>query len=270
MMNLFFSNHPELGYVFIGLLSLMIGSFLNVVIYRLPLTLISNDPHLNLCFPRSFCPHCKQQIPAWHNIPLLSYLILRGKCHACRESISYQYPLVELITVLSSLYICVAFGFTPLLFALLPLTWILICLTVIDLQHQLLPDSLTLGLLWLGLICNAVYPLISLQNAVLSAAGGYLFLWFFMKLFYIVTGKIGMGHGDFKLFAALGAWLGWTQLPVILMISSIVGSIVGLIYLKTQHKTKETPLPFGPFLCISGFISLLYGDKILDVYLALI
>ena len=270
MNTLFSAVDPTVSYCFIGIIGLIVGSFLNVVIYRLPLTLMSENSSLNVCFPRSFCQHCKGQIPAWHNIPLLSYMILKGRCHACRQHISFQYPLVESMTCIASLFAAYTFGLTPLFLATLPFIWIIITLTFIDIQHQLLPDILTLGLLWLGLILNATYPMITLQNAVLSAAGGYMSLWLFMKLFYCLTGKIGMGHGDFKLFAAFGAWFGWTALPLILMMSSLLGSVVGLFYLKIQHKTKETPIPFGPFLCCAGFISLVYGDKLLRWYLTLI
>ena len=249
MINSLISLHPNWSFGFIAIISLIIGSFLNVVIYRMPITLFTENSSVNLWIPRSFCPHCKEQIPAWHNIPLISYIILNGKCHHCRKPISLKYPLVEGLTLLCSLLVAYTLGLTPILLGALPFTWIIICLAFIDSEHQILPDALTLSLLWLGLILNAIYPMISLQNAVLSAAGGYLVLWIFMKLFYLVTGKIGMGHGDFKLFSAFGAWFGWTQLPMIIMMSSI---------------------PFGPFLCISGFISLLYGDKILSWYLNII
>ncbi|MDP3562033.1 MAG: prepilin peptidase [Legionellaceae bacterium] len=249
-------QQPFILFIFLGIIALLIGSFLNVIIYRLPLMMeYGNSPQkqsINLCFPRSHCPGCKQMIPAWHNIPLLSYLLLRGRCHACRQPISWYYPTVELLCLTLSLVAAYLIGFNLTLVFALPFIWILICLSFIDLQHQLLPDTLTLGLLWLGLIANTQFLFASLPNAVLSAVGAYLILWVFIKLFYLCTGKIGMGHGDFKLFAALGAWFGWQALLPIILSSSILGTIIGLIYLGISRKTKETPIPFGPFLCISG------------------
>lgn len=255
-----------LWYSMIGIVGLLIGSFLNVIIYRLPLMMNEEHSTLNLAFPRSFCPCCKKKIPGWYNIPLLSYFILGGKCHACRKPIAYQYPAVESLSLLGSLFAAYHFGWTPHLVAALFFIWILICLTLIDLQHQLLPDQLTLSLLWLGLICNALYPFVSLENAVLSTAIAYLSLWSFIKIFYCLTGKIGMGHGDFKLFAAFGAWFGWTQLPLIMMMACTSGAIAGLIYLKIKKKHKDTPIPFGPFLCCAGLISLFWGQEITNYY----
>lgn len=242
----------------VGFLGLLMGSFLNVVIYRLPLMMQAAEslhPHkktFNLFLPRSHCPACQTCIPAWHNIPLLSYLLLKGKCHHCQHAIPYQYPLVEASSMLLSFLMAWIFGYhLTLLFALL-FVWILICLTWIDIRHQLLPDSLTLGLLWLGLIANTQTLFTSLPNAVLSAAGAYLGLWLFIQLFYLCTKKIGMGHGDFKLYAAFGAWFGWQLLLPILMSACILGSVIGVIYLSYMKKTKDTPIPFGPFLCLAG------------------
>jgi leader peptidase (prepilin peptidase) / N-methyltransferase len=268
---------PEtLYFIAIGLGSLLIGSFLNVVIYRLPrmlkaewrtecellLKLSTPDktkqPAFNLCLPRSSCPQCNHIIPWWHNIPLLSFLILKGRCAACQHRISWQYPLVECLSLLLSLVAAWYFGLTPsLVFALL-FIWTLICLTAIDVQHQLLPDGLTLGLLWLGLLANTLHIFAPLQSAVLGAVIGYLILWLVMKGFYLLTGKIGMGHGDFKLLAALGAWFGWSLLPTLLLIASVLGAIVGIIYLKKTKQSKETPIPFGPFLCLAGFFVLFF------------
>jgi leader peptidase (prepilin peptidase)/N-methyltransferase len=280
------TNHIWFMYVAIGLYSLAIGSLLNVVIYRLPIMLqrewkreycelmgLEEDktpPPLNLFFPRSFCPSCKAMVKSWQNIPILSYLFLRGRCYHCKSPISIRYPLIELGTMLLSLYACCHFGFTwQLPFALIAL-WLLICLLFIDLDHQLLPDSLTLSLLWIGLIANTQNLFTSLPDAVLSAAGAYVVLWLFIKLFYLVTGKIGMGHGDFKLFAAFGAWFGWKFLPLILLFSSIAGTIIGLLYLYLQDKSKDTTIPFGPFLCISGIAALFWGQEILTWYLHLV
>ena len=274
--------HPLLAYTLLGLFSLIVGSFLNALIYRLPLMLQTEwrtecrvllqlpaepESKINLCYPRSFCPNCKKMIRAWQNIPLLSYIFLKGRCGQCKQPISLRYPLIEALCMSLSVIAAWCFSFNPtLLFALL-FIWILICLCFIDLEHQLLPDSLCLSLLWLGLIANTESLFTTLPNAVLSAAGAYLFLWILIKVFYLCTGKIGMGHGDFKLFAAFGAWFGWTQLPLILIASSLSGAITGLIYLKLTGKPRNTTIPFGPFLCIAGLVSLFYGEQIMSWYL---
>jgi leader peptidase (prepilin peptidase)/N-methyltransferase len=268
------------NYGLLALFSLAVGSLLNVVIYRLPLMITTewtaqcrellNLPKekpksINLFFPRSFCPECQYMIPAWHNIPLISYCLLRGKCANCHTKIHWRYPLVELICMCLSVFAAWHFGFTTTLIFALFYIWLLICLCFIDLQDYILPNSLSLGLLWLGLIANTQSLFTSLPNAVLSAAAGYLSLWLFIKLYYLLTGKIGMGDGDFKLFAAFGAWFGWTQLPIILFISSLLGAVMGSIYLKVAHKTHDTPVPFGPFLCLAGVISLFFGEPILQI-----
>lgn len=275
-------------YLMVAVFSLAVGSLLNVVIHRLPLMMeaqwrsecadllklkpeeaIEDAPtqDINLFFPRSHCPHCQRLIPIWHNIPLLSYLILRGRCQKCREPISWRYPVVEALSMGLSLFAAWHFGFNITLIFVLLFIWILIAICFIDLDHQLLPDNLSLSLLWLGLIANTQNLFTTLPNAVLSAAGAYLALWIFIKLFYLLTGKVGMGHGDFKLFAAFGAWFGWMQLPLILLISSITGAITGLLYLRMTGKTRETPIPYGPFLCLAGLIALFYGDSIIEWYL---
>ncbi|WP_131783009.1 prepilin peptidase [Legionella gresilensis] len=280
--NQFIELNSPLFYFFIALLALIIGSLLNVIIYRLPLMLKQEqladcadllnlpevkDKKINLFMPRSFCPNCHKTIKAIHNIPVISYLFLRGRCHSCRSFIPWRYPLIELSSMLLALYASWYFGFNlSLVFALL-FIWINICLIFIDLDHQLLPDSLTLLLLWLGLIANTENLFITLPNAVLSAAGAYLVLWLLIKAHYLITGKIGMGHGDFKLFAAFGAWFGWTALPLILLFSSITGTIVGLIYLNLKKQSRNTPISFGPFLCFAGLITLFWGQKILTWYL---
>lgn len=272
-------------YLAIGLFSLAVGSLLNVVIYRLPLMMESewkqqccqlleleqpaSSTQINLFFPRSFCPNCKSLVKSWQNIPIISYLLLRGRCHNCKVPISIRYPLIELFTLLLSLYASFHFGFTLQLPFVLLAIWLLISLIFIDLDHQILPDSLTLSLLWLGLLANTQNLFVSLPTAVISAAGAYLSLWLFIKLFYLITGKVGMGHGDFKLFAAFGAWFGWTYLPLILLISSIAGAIIGGIYLSLSKKTRDTTIPFGPFLCIAALISLFWGQNIISWYLNL-
>ncbi|RUR07509.1 A24 family peptidase [Legionella sp. km772] len=283
MLQLLIHEAPWFLYLAIGLFSLCVGSLLNVVIYRLPLMLeqewkqqccellaLENKEKkaaINLFFPRSFCPKCKTQVKSWHNIPILSYLLLRGSCHYCKTPISIRYPFIELLTVLLSLFASSHFGFTPQLICALIIIWLLIPLFFIDLDHQLLPDSITLSLLWLGLIANCYSLFTELSNAVLSAAGAYLALWIFIKLFYLATGKIGMGQGDFKLFAAFGAWFGWSSLPLIILCSSFTGAIVGLLYLKINKKDKNTAIPFGPFLCIAGIIYLFWGKGIIHWYL---
>ncbi|OCH98547.1 prepilin peptidase [Legionella jamestowniensis] len=270
-------------YIFFTLFSLAVGSLLNVIIYRLPFMLRSEfeeecraflklsdsvSQPVNLFLPRSFCPNCKKTISAISNIPILSYCLQRGRCKHCGQAIKIRYPMVELVACLFALFSAWSFGFNLTLVFVLLFIWILICLFFIDLEHQILPDVLTLSLLWLGLIANTQSLFTSLTDAVLSSALAYLSLWLFMKLFYLIRGKIGMGNGDFKLFAAFGAWFGWTQLPLILLIAAFTGAITGLIYLKIKKKGKDTPIPFGPFLCLSGFISLFWGNAILNGYMA--
>ncbi len=265
----------------LSIIALLIGSFLNVVIYRLPRMLQTawrtecelllnlkksappNKPLFNLFLPRSSCTQCQKVIPFWHNIPILSFILLKGRCCFCKTAISWQYPIVEFICLILSLAAGLWFGFNPLLIFALCFIWILICLAGIDLHHQLLPDELTLGLLWIGLLANTQHLFIPLSDAVLGAVSGYLVLWCAMKLFYLCTKKIGMGHGDFKLLAALGAWFGWALLPFILLTASLIGAVAGLIYLKATKQSKETPIPFGPFLCLSGLFVLFFRKIII-------
>lgn len=277
---------PEtLTLIGVGLLGLLMGSLLNVIIIRLPIMLFSAwkdecktllsvsfdaAPTLNLFFPRSHCPNCLHQIRAWHNIPIFSFILLKGRCYDCHTAIPLQYPLVEALTCLLSLMIYWHFGMHITLIPALLFVWLLIPMCLIDLKHQILPDSLTLSLLWLGLIVNTHNLFTNLPDAVLSAASAYLILWLLIQIFYLMTGKIGMGNGDFKLFAALGAWFGWTKLPFILLSSSFTGAVVGIIYLKINQKSSKTPIPFGPFLCLSGLITLFYGDVIWQYYLLMI
>lgn len=255
----------------LGVLGLVIGSFLNVVIYRLPrmiaaslqkefkdmLKLDKTDTSLSLAYPRSHCISCQQIIPFWHNIPLLSYCLLRGRCHKCKTKISIRYPIVEALSLVLSIIAGLKWGVSiTLLFALL-FIFIVIALSFIDLFHQLLPDNLTLSLLWIGLIANTQTLFTSLPNAVFGAVFGYIGLWLFAKIFQLLTGKEGMGHGDFKLFSAFGAFFGSVALPYIIFVASLSGAIVGIIYLKITKQGKNTPIPFGPFLCISGLLYLL-------------
>ena len=279
---------PALYLVTLTLLGLLVGSFLNVVIHRLPIMMErswqqeyhdyfdkssdDNQPaaapeRFNLMVPRSACPHCGHAITALENIPILSWLILRGRCRGCQAQISARYPLVEACTGLATAAIAWYFPLGwPLLGALL-LTWTLIALTFIDLDKMLLPDQLTLPLLWLGLLINISGHFVSLQDAVLGAVFGYLVLWSLYWSFKLLTGKEGMGYGDFKLLAALGAWLGWQALPLILILSSLVGAIVGITLLLLRRHQQGNPIPFGPYLAMAGWIALLWGNDITTWYL---
>ncbi|MFZ3183423.1 MAG: A24 family peptidase [Pseudomonas sp.] len=265
------------------LLGLLIGSFLNVLIYRLPkmlqrdwqaqareiLNLVAEarSETFNLILPNSSCPHCGHEIKPWENIPIISYLFLRGKCSACKAPISLRYPLIELSCGLLSAYVAWHFGFTWQAGAMLVLTWGLLAMSLIDVDHQLLPDALVLPLLWLGLIVNQFGLFTTPADALWGAIAGYLSLWSVYWLFKLVTGKEGMGYGDFKLLAMLGAWGGWQILPLTILLSSLVGAVLGLIMLKLRNAETSTPIPFGPYLAIAGWIALLWGDQITGTYL---
>ena len=277
-----------IGVVFV--LGLLIGSFLNVVIHRLPLMMErdwrnqaevllgtaespKNEPTYNLIVPRSACPHCGTQLTALQNIPLLSWLTLQGRCAHCRAPISVRYPLVELITAVMSAGVAWRFGFTSQALAALVLTWGLIALSAIDLDHQLLPDDLTLPLLWLGLalsLFNSQVLPITPSSALIGAMAGYLSLWLVYKIFKWTTGKEGMGYGDFKLLAALGAWLGWQLLPLIILLSACVGATVGIALILFRGRDHQLPIPFGPYLAAAGWIALLWGERIVTSYISLI
>lgn len=268
-----------------GLFGLLVGSFLNVVIYRFPLRLkhqwsaqshewLHDEPYPeqappSILWPPSHCGHCKSPVRAWQNIPVLSYLLLRAKCANCKQAISARYPLVELLTGLASFWVVQHFGWsTQSLFALL-LTWALITLSFIDFDHKLLPDDIVLPLLWLGLAINLPSTFTDLHSAVIGALAGYLSLWSVFQLFKIITGKEGMGHGDFKLLALFGAWLGWQMLPQIILISTALGSIVGLSLILLRRSQFGSKLPFGPYIALAGWIAMLYGAKINHTYLQL-
>ncbi len=267
----------------VALLGLVIGSFLNVVIYRLPVMMqrdwrkqareileLPEAPEqgtFNLVLPNSCCPHCGHQIRPWENIPVLSYLFLRGKCAGCKAPISKRYPLVELACGVLSGYVAVHFGFGWQAAGMLLLTWGLLAMSMIDCDHQLLPDALVLPLLWLGLIANQFGLFTSLEDALWGAIAGYLSLWSVYWLFKLLTGKEGMGYGDFKLLAMLGAWGGWQVLPLTILLSSLVGAVLGVIMLRLRNQETSTPIPFGPYLAIAGWIALLWGDQITATYL---
>ena len=268
---------PGLSFM-LATLGLVVGSFLNVVIHRLPKIMEAqwaqdfadyrDEPApdkepLSLAYPGSQCPHCNTNIKAWQNIPVVSYALLRGRCASCEAPISLRYPLVEMVTALTWVVCGLSFGVSTALAGALLLTAVLIVLTAIDLDHQLLPDSLTLPLLWVGLLINMTGTFTSLESALLGAVFGYLSLWSVYWLFKIVTGKEGMGYGDFKLLAALGAWFGLAALPTIVLLSSLVGATMGLTLILTGQQTRETPMPFGPFLAGAGLIHLLYPNALL-------
>lgn len=260
-----------------GVFGLLIGSFLNVVIHRLPIMMqresdnyVASEqgkelPHTtryNLVVPRSACPHCQHRITALENIPVVSYLALRGKCSSCKAPISPRYPLIEALTGLLSAALVWQFGSGWMGLATLFFLYSLIAMTFIDADTQLLPDDLTLPLLWAGLLINIHGTFVPLQDAVIGAAAGYLALWTIYWLFKLATGKEGMGYGDFKLLAALGAWLGWTMLPTIILLSSVVGAVVGIGLMVFARHGRNTPIPFGPYLAAAGLITLMFGGPL--------
>lgn len=274
---------PALFALVCFILGLVMGSFLNVVIHRLPRMLErqwraecaelvggnadrTETERFNLVLPRSRCPHCRHAIRAWENIPLLSYLLLRGRCSACRQRISPRYPAVELLAGLAAAMVAWHFGWSPAALGALLLSWALLALTFIDFDEQLLPDAITLPLLWLGLLFNLWGTYVPLHDAVIGAMAGYLSLWTVYQLFRLATGKEGMGYGDFKLLALLGAWLGWQALPMIILLSSVVGAVLGIGLILATRRDRGVPMPFGPFLAIAGWIALIWQEPILELW----
>nr|WP_308428832.1 A24 family peptidase [Halioglobus pacificus] len=278
-----FQQAPWFLYACLFPLGLIVGSFLNVVVYRLPLMMESqwrrdccellevnekeDEIKLTLSTPNSHCPHCKAPVKPWHNIPVLSYVALRGRCANCGAKIALRYPLVELATGLMTLALGIMMGASLAMVGALFLTWALITLTLIDVDHQLLPDDITLPLLWLGLVFNLFATYTTLSSAVIGAIAGYGILWSVYWGFKLLTGKEGMGYGDFKLLAALGAWLGWQSVPLIILLSSLVGAIIGIGLILLKKRGKDIPMPFGPYLAIAGWVALLWGDTIMTAYL---
>ncbi|OGS92874.1 MAG: methyltransferase [Gallionellales bacterium RBG_16_56_9] len=276
---------PLLFVVMSAILGLMVGSFLNVVIHRLPKMLeigwqqqcaelrgeqpAPSTPY-NLMVPRSACPQCNHAISAWENIPVISYLLLRGKCKGCGTAISPRYPIIEAISGILCAYTAWSFGFGLATAGAFLLVWALLALTAIDFDTQLLPDDITLPLLWAGLLLNLFSVFTDLYSAVLGAVIGYLALWSVYWLFKLVTGKEGMGYGDFKLLAALGAWMGWQLLPLIILMSSLVGAIVGIFLIVALRHGRNIPIPFGPYLACSGLIALFWGKTLTEGYLQLL
>jgi leader peptidase (prepilin peptidase)/N-methyltransferase len=273
---------PAFLMVAVGALGLCVGSFLNVVIHRLPLMMqaewradcaefegrdVPAAPVLNLLTPRSRCPSCGTPITALQNIPVASWIALGGKCAACKAPISKRYPAVELFTGLLSAYLAWRFGWGPALAGALVFAWALIAAAAIDIDTQLLPDRITLPLLWLGLLVNVFGVFVDLRSAVLGAAGGYLLLWSVYWAFKLLAGKEGMGFGDFKLLAALGAWTGWQTLPLILLVSAGAGAVIGLLAIRLSGKGRDTRIPFGPYLAAGGLVALLWGREAVVAYL---
>jgi leader peptidase (prepilin peptidase)/N-methyltransferase len=260
-----------------GLFGLLIGSFLNVVIYRVPKMYqrawenevaeeagqpLPHTDRFNLMVPRSGCPHCGHRITALENIPVVSYLVLRGKCSSCKAPISPRYPVIEAVTGLLSAVVVWHFGTGLLGIGALVFLYMLVAMTWIDYDTYMLPDNMTLPLMWLGLLINLNGTLVPLHDAVIGAAAGYMALWSIYWLFKLVTGKEGMGYGDFKLLAALGAWMGWTMLPTIILLSSVVGAAVGLSLIAFAGRDRDKHIPFGPYLAGAGLLALLYGERI--------
>ena len=293
----FYASEPVwfAGSVFV--LGLMIGSFLNVIIYRLPI-ILERDwrsqaadllrpageatpdsaplERFTLSRPRSACPKCKAPITALQNIPVVSWLVLRGRCASCKAKISARYPVVELATGVLSAWVAWHFGFSASAACALLVTWALIALTGIDIDHQLLPDNITLPLMWAGLIAavaigaasQAALP-VAPKDAIIGAAAGYTSLWLVFHAFKLVTGKEGMGYGDFKLFAALGAWLGWKLLPLVIVLSAATGAVLGILMIALQGRDRRAPMPFGPYLAAAGWLAMMYGETMLNGYLRL-
>lgn len=279
----FWANNLAVFAVCVGFVGLLIGSFLNVVIYRLPKMLMrdwrmqarevldlpeqADAEPFNLILPNSSCPHCGHEIKPWENIPLVSWLVLRGKCSGCKEAISIRYPLVELACGLFSAVIAWQFGVSWEALAMLVLTWGLLSMSLIDADHQILPDVLVLPLLWLGLILNSLGFFTSLSDALWGAVIGYMSLWSIFWLFKLITGKEGMGYGDFKLLALIGAWGGWQVLPLTILLSSVLGAVIGIIILRLQRNGYNKPIPFGPYLAAAGWLALIWGEQITSRYL---
>ncbi len=282
---LLLESSPLLYVTTVALLGLMVGSFINVVIHRVPLMLertwsqqcrehleLAADDQpgtgpFNLLTPGSRCPHCGHRISAIENIPLISYLMLRGRCRSCSTRISPRYPVIEMLTAVLSVVTVIHFGFTLQAAAALAFTWMMIPLCMIDYDTQLLPDPMTLSLLWGGLALSLAGVFVDSQTSIIGAMAGYLSLWSIYHIFRLLTGKEGMGYGDFKLLGAIGAWTGWQALPVVILFSSVVGALTGIALIVLRSRERGQPIPFGPFLASAGWITLLWGQDILDFYL---
>lgn len=277
-------EEPGIFIMAASILGLLVGSFLNVVIYRLPEMMRRNwseqcaelrgeafekQSAFNLISPRSACPECRHKISVWENIPIISYLVLRGRCSQCHERIPLRYPLVEAVTAVLSGVVAWHFGYGIITAAVLMFVWALIVLAVIDINTQLLPDDITLPLLWLGLLINLNDVFTDSQSSIIGAVAGYLSLWSIYWCFKLLTGKEGMGYGDFKLLSAIGAWLGWSMLPVVIIFSSLVGALVGVGLIIAAKLQKNIPIPFGPYLVGGALIALFWGEELTHRYLGL-
>lgn len=274
-MSLILQNNPTLFLTLVGLLGLCVGSFVNVVIHRIPIMLEqqwasqmqavgpgTNGQNINLFFPRSHCPHCKKPLAALNNIPLVSYVFLGGKSACCHLPIAFRYPLVETLSMGLSILIAYQYGTSLACLGALFFTWTLLALFFIDLEHKILPDNITLPLIWAGLLINSFQTFTTLENALFGATIGYLIFWSVATVYKYFRGIEGLGQGDFKLLAACGAWLGWQLIPFIILFSSIIGLIAGSLYLLTFKKNAQTQIPFGPFIAIAAFTALMWGDKL--------
>lgn len=278
------AQHPALLIGTVFLFGLLVGSFINVVAYRLPVMMdrdwrrqcleylhpdepAAEEERFDLIAPRSRCPSCGHRITAVENVPVLSYLFLRGKCSACGTRISPRYPVVEFVTALLSAVVAWRLGWGWPLAAALIFTWALIALSLIDFDHKLLPDSITLPLLWLGLLLSLGAVFTDMRSSIIGGAAGYLSLWSVYQLFRLLTGKEGMGFGDFKLLAAIGAWLGWQALPVTILLSSLVGAVIGIALILIRGRDRNIPIPFGPYIAAAGWLALLWGEDITQAYL---
>jgi len=285
------AQSPLIFAVVAFLVALLVGSFLNVVIYRLPIMMYRDwqeqceelqsaetpelpDQPFNLVVPRSACPGCGAQISAWQNIPVISYLLLRGRCANCKQGISSRYPLVEALTAVLATIVALRFGFSIEAIMAIGLTFALVAISLIDFDHQLIPDSIALPLLWVGLGMSLFHDTIAgtvlfvaPRDAIIGAIAGYLSLWTVYQAFKLVTGKEGMGYGDFKLLAALGAWLGWQSLHLIILLSAVVGALFGVAMILFRGRDRQLPIPFGPYLAAAGWVTMLWGGQIWNAYL---
>jgi leader peptidase (prepilin peptidase)/N-methyltransferase len=275
---------PTAFYLVMGVSGLLAGSFLNVVILRLPRMLQyswrqecrdllehedATGPQMepvNLIRPRSHCPHCNHPITALENIPLVSYLLLRGKCSACHKPISIRYPIIELASCLLAVILAWHYGYGIQALLAVLLSWALLAVSVIDIDHQLLPDDITLPILWLGLLVNMFGIFTDIYSSLIGAMAGYGILWTVFMLFRLCTGKDGMGYGDFKLLAALGAWLGWQMLPLIIILSSVCGAVIGIAMIVARKHERDRPIPFGPYLAMAGWIAMIWGQALTSIY----
>jgi leader peptidase (prepilin peptidase)/N-methyltransferase len=286
-----FVESPAVFIAVVFAFALVIGSFLNVVIFRLPIMMEREwraqaeeiaslpatdlpDGRFNLLLPRSRCPSCGKEIKPWQNIPVLSYLLLGAQCANCQTSISARYPLVEMGTAVLAAIAAWRFGFGWEALMAVTMTFALVTVSMIDFDHQIIPDSIVMPLLWVGLLMSLLHPFggaetlfIAPGDAIIGAVAGYLSLWSVYQLFKLVTGKEGMGYGDFKLLAALGAWLGWQALPTIILMSAVVGAIIGIGLIVIRGRDRQLPIPFGPYLATAGWIAMLYGESIKNAYL---